>query len=152
MEMERVTHTFAPIYDENSRVLMLGTMPSRNPGKWGFTTDTRATASGKSCPISAAKNIQVQQKKKLHLHFEITLPCGMCWLVVKSAAQRTTASVIRCLTTWESFLTMQISVRFLPPEPRRPRFIRSTAIPGPASGFIGCLRPARQTAGCHMKN
>ena len=28
MEMERVTHTFAPIFDENSRVLMLGTMPS----------------------------------------------------------------------------------------------------------------------------
>lgn len=36
MEMERVTHTFAPIFDENSRVLMLGTMPSPKSREVGF--------------------------------------------------------------------------------------------------------------------
>lgn len=29
---EKVTHTFEPVYDENSRILILGTFPSVNPG------------------------------------------------------------------------------------------------------------------------
>ncbi len=33
MEVEHVTHEFKPIYNKESKVLMLGTMPSPNPGK-----------------------------------------------------------------------------------------------------------------------
>lgn len=36
MEIERVTHTFAPVYDKYSRVLMLGTMPSPKSREVGF--------------------------------------------------------------------------------------------------------------------
>ncbi len=49
---ETVVHTFQPVYDENSRVLMLGTMPSpKNPGNRGFTTVIRAIVSGRSWRI-----------------------------------------------------------------------------------------------------
>lgn len=33
---ETVVHTFQPVYDENSRVLMLGTMPSPKSREQGF--------------------------------------------------------------------------------------------------------------------
>ena len=35
-EMEHVTHEFQPIYDKNSKVLMLGTMPSPKSREVGF--------------------------------------------------------------------------------------------------------------------
>lgn len=36
MEIEQVTHEFSPIYDQNSRILMLGTMPSPKSREVGF--------------------------------------------------------------------------------------------------------------------
>ena len=46
---ETVVHTFQPVYDENSRVLMLGTMPS--PKSRASTTVIRAIVSGRSWRI-----------------------------------------------------------------------------------------------------
>ena len=36
MEQERIIHTIPPVYDENSRVLLLGTMPSPKSREEGF--------------------------------------------------------------------------------------------------------------------
>lgn len=36
MKSEYVTHNFAPIFDQNSRILMLGTMPSPKSRETGF--------------------------------------------------------------------------------------------------------------------
>lgn len=36
MELERVTHEFKPVYNEESRILMLGTMPSPKSRETGF--------------------------------------------------------------------------------------------------------------------
>ena len=36
MKAEQVTHAFAPVYDQNSRILVLGTMPSPASRKNGF--------------------------------------------------------------------------------------------------------------------
>ena len=36
MEQERIIHTIPPVYDENSRVLLLGTMPSPKSREAGF--------------------------------------------------------------------------------------------------------------------
>ena len=47
METEHVMHTFAPVYDKKSRVLILGTFPSVSRERTGFTTAIRETASGK---------------------------------------------------------------------------------------------------------
>lgn len=35
-ELKRVTHNFEPVYDENSRILILGTMPSPKSRELGF--------------------------------------------------------------------------------------------------------------------
>ena len=36
MEYEHIIHTLAPVYDANSRVLILGTMPSPKSREYGF--------------------------------------------------------------------------------------------------------------------
>ena len=45
--MERVIHQFEPIFDENSKILMLGTMPHLNLGRLVFTMVIHAIAFGK---------------------------------------------------------------------------------------------------------
>ena len=36
MERKRVVHEFAPVFDKNSKILMLGTMPSPKSREMGF--------------------------------------------------------------------------------------------------------------------
>lgn len=43
----RASHGFGPVYDEKSRILILGSFPSVKSREEGFFTDTRATAFGK---------------------------------------------------------------------------------------------------------
>ena len=43
----QVVHTFAPVFDENSRVLLLGTMPSPRSRQMAFTIPIRKTAFGR---------------------------------------------------------------------------------------------------------
>ena len=46
MEAQHIEHTLEPIFDERSRVLVLGTMPSPKSREVGFYTGIRKTASG----------------------------------------------------------------------------------------------------------
>lgn len=46
MEREKIIHTIEPVYDEASRVLILGTMPSPKSREIGFTMAIRRTGSG----------------------------------------------------------------------------------------------------------
>lgn len=41
-----VTHLFEPVFNEESRILILGTMPSQNPGSWAFIMVIPGTGSG----------------------------------------------------------------------------------------------------------
>lgn len=44
---ENIRHEFAPVFDENSRVLILGTFPSVKSGNSNFIMDILKTASGR---------------------------------------------------------------------------------------------------------
>lgn len=44
---EHIEHTFAPVYDADSLVLILGTLPSVKSGRTIFITDISRTVSGK---------------------------------------------------------------------------------------------------------
>lgn len=46
-QTEYVTHTFAPVFDSSSRVLLLGTMPSPKSERKDFITGIPETDSGK---------------------------------------------------------------------------------------------------------
>lgn len=90
MKDELVFHTIPPVYNEESRVLLLGTMPSPKsrqagfyyghpqnrmwpvlaPGIWGRNAGGHRGPGGISC-------------------CGIILPCGMCWHPVPSTGQRT---------------------------------------------------------------
>lgn len=43
---QHLTHTFDPVYTENSKILILGSFPSVKSREEGFFTDTRETDSG----------------------------------------------------------------------------------------------------------
>ena len=47
MEPEYITHNFQPIYDKESRILMLGTMPSPKSREVGFYYGHPGIASGR---------------------------------------------------------------------------------------------------------
>lgn len=42
MEYEHITHSFEPVYDENSRILILGTLPSVASRENNFLLRTQA--------------------------------------------------------------------------------------------------------------
>lgn len=45
---ENVKHTFPPVYDSNSEILILGSFPSVKSREQGFTMDIRRTGFGRS--------------------------------------------------------------------------------------------------------
>jgi len=63
METQHIIHNFEPIYNEHSKILMLGTMPSPDS-----TMDTQETDSGKLYPMSVAKRIRRRERARSHLH------------------------------------------------------------------------------------
>lgn len=68
METQHIIHNFEPIYNEHSKILMLGTMPSPKSREVGFYYDTQETDSGKLYPMSVAKCIRRREKARSHLH------------------------------------------------------------------------------------
>lgn len=47
--LDKITHTIEPVYDENSKILILGTMPSPKSREVGFTMDILKTDFGLLC-------------------------------------------------------------------------------------------------------
>lgn len=62
MEYEHIIHTLAPVYNANSRVLILGTMPSPKSREYGFyyghpqNRFWRALAGALACPVPQSVN------------------------------------------------------------------------------------------------
>ena len=50
-EYQTVTHQFEPVFDEDSKVLILGTFPSVKSREQNFITDIRRTDSGRCLRI-----------------------------------------------------------------------------------------------------
>lgn len=51
MELKTQVHNIPPLYDEKSRVLILGSFPSVKSREAAFSTRTRRTASGRRSPL-----------------------------------------------------------------------------------------------------
>lgn len=47
MEYEHIVHSFEPVYDKASEILILGTLPSVKSRENNFITGTNRTVSGK---------------------------------------------------------------------------------------------------------
>ncbi len=79
--LERVTHQFPPVFDKNSRVLVLGTMPSPKSREQGFYYGhprnrfwpVLAAVLGESCPQT------IEEKKNLALKHGVAI-----WDVLES--------------------------------------------------------------------
>lgn len=68
METQHIIHNFEPIYNEHSKILMLGTMPSPKSREVGFYYGHQETDSGKLYRMSVEKRIRRQEKIRLYLH------------------------------------------------------------------------------------
>lgn len=65
-EYMHLVHCFEPVYDENSRVLILGSFPSVKSREEGFITATRGTDFGGSSPSFTARRCRRPLRRKLH--------------------------------------------------------------------------------------
>lgn len=61
---EYVTHTLEPLYDGESRVLILGTMPSQKAAPLASTIPTRKIAFGACSPMYFSKLSPSLRKRK----------------------------------------------------------------------------------------
>ncbi|MFR0960769.1 MAG: hypothetical protein ACLSGB_01515 [Dorea sp.] len=97
MEVEHVTHEFKPIYNKESKVLMLGTMPSPKSREVGFYYGHPRNRFWKVLSDVCGEEVPAT-KRKIKSH----LPCamhvasmGMYWQAVRFGEQMTAASVIQ---------------------------------------------------------
>ena len=80
--MAVVTHTLAPVYDQGSRVLILGTMPSPKSREYGFYYSARYKA------------LTTQASAAL-----LRTTCGQCWRRRRSGQSLPLAKKQRSSTT-----------------------------------------------------
>ena len=78
---QHVCHTFSPVYDEHSKILILGSLPSVKSREAGFyyghpqNRFWKVLAAVLSCPVS----VSIQEKKEMLLEHRIAL-----WDVIES--------------------------------------------------------------------
>lgn len=63
-EYEHVTHTFGPVYDVDSKILILGSMPSVKSRSSSFIMGIRRTGSGKFSRQSLGKQCRRRSRKR----------------------------------------------------------------------------------------
>lgn len=74
---ESIVHPLEPFFDRDSKILILGTMPSPKSRDPAFITDTRKTVSGVSWRLFFAKRYPKPIQIKRIFFGVITLPYGM---------------------------------------------------------------------------
>lgn len=81
-ELEKVEHPFAPVYDENATILILGTLPSVQSRKAGFYYGNprnafwRIMASVCGCP--APESVEAKKEMLLRHHIALWDVCQSC--------------------------------------------------------------------------
>ena len=100
-----VLHTIAPVWDENSRVLVLGTMPSpasRAAGFFYMHPQNRfwkvlPALFGEACSLqTTVRTVTGQSGSAGHFCCGIILPCGTCLRAVTLTGRPMQASGMRC--------------------------------------------------------
>ena len=80
-EYQHICHTFSPVYDEHSKILILGSLPSVKSREAGFyyghpqNRSWKVLAAVLSCPVP----VSIQEKKEMLLEHRIAL-----WDVIES--------------------------------------------------------------------
>ena len=88
-KLEYVSHPFEPVFDKESRVLILGSIPSPKSRENGFYYGHPRNRFWPG--YSASRNLG-PWKKSAQWRCAAMWRCGMCWLAVKSTARTTPAS------------------------------------------------------------
>ena len=74
-EYQHICHTFSPVYDEHSKILILGSLPSVKSREAGFyyghpqNRFWKVLAAVLSCPVP----VSIQEKKEMLLEHRIAL-------------------------------------------------------------------------------
>lgn len=145
--MEFVTHTLEPVYDERSKILILGSIPSPKSRQNGFYYGhpqnrfwpLLANLLHEPCPSS--------NEEKKHSCSATALLCGMCWRAVKSAARTTPASPSRSPTTSLPFSPAVRCKKYLQLAKKRQIYTKSIANRPLDCPVFTCLPPVRPIRG-----
>ena len=94
METQHIIHNFEPIYNEHSKILMLGTMPSPKSREVGFYYGHPRNRFWKVVSDVCGEAYPETREGKIAFALEMVLQSGMCWRGVILKEQMTVASVI----------------------------------------------------------
>ncbi len=73
MQLQTIVHTIPPLYDSESRVLLLGSIPSPKSREVGFFTATRRTGSGACWRLCLARRCRSPSRTSARC------ACGIMW-------------------------------------------------------------------------
>ena len=94
---EKVTHTFEPVYDENSRILILGTFPSVKSREQQFYYGHPQNRFWKLlAALTGCEGSKDDSGEKKSCSFRMALPSGMWLPAVKLSVPVTAASETWC--------------------------------------------------------
>lgn len=94
METQHIIHNFEPIYNEHSKILMLGTMPSPKSREVGFYYGHPRNRFWKVVSDVCGEAYPETREGKIAFALRMVLQSGMCWRGVILKEQMTAVSVI----------------------------------------------------------
>ena len=94
METQHIIHNFEPIYNEHSKILMLGTMPSPKSREVGFYYGHPRNRFWKVVSDVCGETYPETREDKITFALRMVLQYGMCWRDVISKEQMTAVSAI----------------------------------------------------------
>ena len=140
-----ITHPFGPLYNTDSRVLILGSFPSVKSREANFfyghpqNRFWRVIASVLSCPVP----VSIEESVKCSL--PTASRCGIPWRAAISQAPRTLPLKIRWLTTCLRFLKPRTYAFSASMGRSQKKFTANTAGANMTSPAAPCRQPARLT-------
>ena len=119
-------HPFPPVFDQNSRILILGSFPSVKSREQGFfyghpqNRFWRVTAAVMACPVPET----IEEKHAFLLSNGIALWDVIAACEIENSADSSIRNAVR--TIFPGFLPQRISMLFLPTERRQTVCIENT--------------------------
>ena len=152
METQHIIHNFEPIYNEHSKILMLGTMPSPKSREVGFYYGHPRNRFWKVVSDVCGEAYPETREGKIAFALRMVLQSGMCWRGVILKEQMTAVSVIHSRMIWAGSLNVQILRPFLRQERKHFNYIRNFAILRLGLWQLDCRLRVRRTAEHRMSS
>ena len=145
MNLQTVVHNIPPLYDSESRVLLLGSIPAQNRARRAFSTPIHKTVSGGFFLPYWTRSCPQPQMKSAPCASGITLRCGTRSPAVILPVHRIRALKMPCRTISAACCTRRRSPGFLRPAASPPSCTADWSSRRSIFPSHSCPPPVRQT-------